>query len=329
MIGQILIALAAGCASAAMFASITSGELISLVLLYLSPLPLMVTALGWGPFTAAMGGALAAIALGAAFGIGDFIAYAIAVALPACWLGHLCLLGRPTTDGQSIQQGAQEGPQQGTPAALEWYPTGRILLWIVGFAALATAAALLALGSDAAAIAATLRSFLLRVLATNDVATGADTDRWIEAMVGFAPPAAAIVAMLTLTLNLWLAAKVAATSGRLSRPWPDLKTAALPPMTLVVLCVVTAFCFSGGLVALLARIATSALVMAYALTGFAVLHTLTLALKSRPFWLGSTYAFVVVFGWPMLAMAALGLADAVFGLRRRYLRSRPPPLPVP
>jgi hypothetical protein len=30
----------------------------------------------------------------------------------------------------------------------------------------------------------------------------------------------------------------------------------------------------------------------------------------------------------MLAMAALGLADAVFGLRQRYLRSRPPPLPI-
>ena len=317
MIGQFLIALAAGCASAAMFASITSGALISLVLLYLSPLPLMVAAIGWGPFTAAFGGALAAVALGAAFGIGDFVAYAIAVALPACWLGHLCLLGRSPAGGQ------------GAPAALEWYPVGRILLWIAGFAALATSAALLALGSDAAQVAATLRGFLLRVLAMNDATTSAETDRWIEAMVSFAPSAAAIVAMLTLTLNLWLAAKVAATSGRLSRPWPDLKMAALPPMTLVVLCAAAAFCFSGGLVAMLARIATSALVIAYALTGFAVLHTLTLAFKSRAFWLGSAYAFVVVFGWPMLAMAALGLADAVFGLRRRYLRSHPPPLPVP
>jgi len=317
MIAQILIAVAAGCASAAMFASITSGALISLVLLYLSPLPLMVAAIGWGPLSAAVGGALAAIGLGAAFGIADLMAYAIAVALPACWLGHLCLLGRPVTGGQDTQ------------VPLEWYPVGRILNWIVGFATLATAAALLALGSDAAAIAATLRGFLLRVLAMNDVATSADTERWIDAMVSFAPSAAAIVAMLTLTLNLWLAAKVAATSGRLSRPWPDLKTAALPPMTLAVLCVATAFCFSGGLLAILARIATSALVMAYALTGFAVLHTLTLAMKSRAFWLGSAYAFVVVFGWPMLAMAGLGLADAVFGLRQRYLRSRPPPLPVP
>lgn len=316
MIGYVLIALAAAGASATMFASITSGALISLVLLYLSPLPLMVAAIGWGPMSAAVGGLIAAITLGFVFGIGDFAAYAIAIALPACWLGHLGLLGRPVGG-------------QGTPATLEWYPVGRILLWIAGFAAVATAAALLALGSDAATIAATLRGFLLRVLSTNDVATSAETDRLVDAMVSFAPPAAAIVAMLTLTLNLWLAAKVAATSGRLSRPWPDLKTAALPPMTLAALCAVIAFCFSGGLVAMFARIAASTLVVAYALTGFAVLHTLTLAFKSRVFWLGSAYAIVFAFGWPMLAMAALGLADALFGLRRRYLRSHPPPLPAP
>jgi mannose/fructose/N-acetylgalactosamine-specific phosphotransferase system component IIC len=70
--------------------------------------------------------------------------------------------------------------------------------------------------------------------------------------------------------------------------------------------------------------------MAYALTGFAVLHTLTLTLRSRAFWLGSTYALVVVFGWPVLAMAVLGLADAMFGFRQRYLRQQqPPPLPAP
>jgi hypothetical protein len=67
--------------------------------------------------------------------------------------------------------------------------------------------------------------------------------------------------------------------------------------------------------------------MAYALVGFAVLHTLTLALKNSALWLSSAYAIAVVFSWPVLAMAALGLADAVFGLRQRYLQSRPPPLP--
>ena len=92
-------------------------------------------------------------------------------------------------------------------------------------------------------------------------------------------------------------------------------------MTLAALSAAIAFCFSGGLLAMLAQIVTAALMMAYALTGFAVLHTLTLALKSRALWLGCTYAVVVVFGWlALLAMAALGLADAVFGLRQRYLQ---------
>ena len=42
--------------------------------------------------------------------------------------------------------------------------------------------------------------------------------------------------------------------------------------------------------------------MAYALTGFAALHTLTLALKSRALWLGITYTIVVLFVWPVVAM---------------------------
>jgi hypothetical protein len=51
-------------------------------------------------------------------------------------------------------------------------------------------------------------------------------------------------------------------------------------------------------------------------------------LKSRALWLGCTYAIVVVFTWPVLAMVVLGLADAIFGIRQRYLQGRPPPLPA-
>ena len=320
MIAITLIALAAGCASALMFASIISGALISLLLFYLAPLPLMVAALGWGPIAATIGGIAAACGLGAIFGLPYCIAFAITVALPAWWLGHLALLGRPLPNA---------APGNGaTPAAptLEWYPVGRILIWIAGFAALTTIAAMLTLGTDAETITGTLRRGLSRLLGPRD-ASG-DTERWVAALALIAPPAAAIVAMLTLTLNLWLAGKITATSGRLHRPWPDLKSAELPPMTLVALSVALAFCFIGGLVALFAQIVTTALMMAYAFAGFAVLHTLTLALKSRAFWLSCTYAIVVVFGWPVLAMIALGLADAVFGIRQRYPRGRPPPLPA-
>ncbi|MBR0780373.1 DUF2232 domain-containing protein [Bradyrhizobium iriomotense] len=321
-----LIALIAGAASALMFASIISGALISLVLFYLAPLPLMVASIGWGPLCASLGGISAAIGLGALFGLPYCIAFAVTVALPAWWLGHLVLLSRqigPVVPDAS----ASEPPAE---PELEWYPVGRILLWIAGFATLTTVAALLTLGTDAETITSTLQRGLLRILRATDPQTSAEASQLVDALVRIAPAAATIVAMMTLTLNLWLSAKVTATSGRLRRPWPDLKTAELPPMTLVALCIALAFCFTGGLLAIVAQITTAALMMGYALTGFAVLHTLTLALKSRTFWLGSTYAVVVVFGWPVIAMVILGLADAVFGFRERFLRNRqPPPLPTP
>ena len=323
MITTVLIALAAGCASALMFASIISGALISLALFYLAPLPLMVAALGWGPLCATIGGIAAATGLGAIFGLPYCIAFALTVALPAWWLGHLALLGRPLTSTASSGNGA-------APVApvVEWYPIGRILLWTAGFAAVTTMAALLTLGTDSATIISALRRGLLRILVARDAKPAAETEQWIGALVTLAPAAAAVVAMMTLTLNLWLSAKITRTSGRLHRPWPDMKSAALPPMTMAALSAAIAFCFTGGLLAILAQIITAALMMAYALTGFAVLHTLTLAMKSRALWLSCTYAIVLVFGWPVVAMAALGLADAAFGFRQRYLQRRPPPVPV-
>jgi len=322
MIAITIIALAAGCASALMFASIISGALISLVLFYLAPLPLMVAALGWGPIAATIGGIAAASGLGAIFGLPYCIAFAVTVALPAWWLGHLALLGRPLPHAAGGNGSAPPPPQ------LEWYPVGRILLWIAGFAALTTIAAMLTLGTDAEAITGALRRGLSRILTPRDATSSGDIERWVAALAIIAPMAATIVAMMTLTLNLWLAGKITATSGRLHRPWPDLKSAELPPMTLVALSVALAFCFIGGLAAMFAQITTTALMMAYGLTGFAVLHTLTQALKSRVIWLCCAYAVVVTFGWPVLAMIALGLADAIFGIRQRYLRGRPPPLPA-
>src|SRR5947209_14633026 len=141
-----LIALIAGAASALMFASIVSGALISLVLFYLAPLPLMVASIGWGPLCATFGGIGAALGLGALFGLPYCLAFAITVALPAWWLGHLAMLGRPVPAAAAGNGAATAAP------VLEWYPVGRILLWIAGFAVLTTIAALLTLGSDAETI---------------------------------------------------------------------------------------------------------------------------------------------------------------------------------
>ena len=329
MIATILIALAAGSASALMFASIIaafgsiSGVLVALLLFGLAPLPLMVAALGWGSIAATIGGIAAASSVGLLLGLPACIAFVIMVALPAWWLAHLALLGRAIPNA-----GSNNGAAQATPA-LEWYPVGRILLWIAGFAVLIALAAVLTLGTDAETITGTLRRGVLRIIRARDPASSADVEQWVDVFVIIMPASVVIVFMTTLTLNLWLAAKITATSGRLHRPWPYLTGAELPPMTLAAFSAALAFCFVGGLLAIFAQIITTGLIVAYAIIGFAVLHTLTLAVKSRGIWLTCTYVVTATFTWPILAMMALGVADAVFGLRKSYLqRTRPPPLPA-
>src|ERR1700761_6788645 len=149
MIALVLIGIAAGCASALMFASIASGALISLLLFYLAPLPLMVAAIGWGPLAAAIGGFAAAGSLGAVLGLNYCIAFALTFALPAWWLGHLALLGRPASAPSSSPGAIPNSPD------LEWYPVGRILIWIGVFATVTTFGVMFTLGSDPAAMAET------------------------------------------------------------------------------------------------------------------------------------------------------------------------------
>lgn len=317
---SILIALAAGLASATMFASIVSGALISLVLFYLAPLPLMVAALGWGSATALIGGIVAALGLGFIFGIPYMAAFALTIALPAWWLGHLALLARPVSNDPQL---ANLAP------ALDWYPTGRVLAWGALFAAITTISALLTLGFDDTTINAALRRGLQRIMGDRPAIPSGETDRVIDALVAVAPGAATVIAMMTLTLNLWLAAKITTTSGLMKRPWPDLRTTMLPRMMLVALLVAVALCFVGGLLAMLAQIASSAMLMAYAITGFAVLHTVTQTFSGRSAVLGAAYAATLFVGWPLLGMIGLGLADAVFGIRQAYWTRRgPPPMPT-
>lgn len=314
MIATFLIAIAAGAASALMFASIISRALISLLLFYLASLPLMVAAMGWGPLCATIGGIAAALGLGAFFGLPYMIAYVITVALPAWWLGHLAMLGRPA----DASPAAASSP-------LEWYPPGRILLWISGFAVLTTIATLLTFFSDDVALMAVIKRGLIRVLAMRGLTTD---ERAIDTLAAIVPVGMASGPTITLSINLWLAAKITAASGRLHRPWPDLKATTLPPMTLVALCVAIAFCFTGGLFAVFAKVTAGALLMAYALTGFAVMHTLTQGLRNRAVWLICSYAVMIILIWPLLSMVILGLADAIFGFRERFMRKRPPPLPA-
>ena len=203
MIAIVAIAIAAGAASALMFASIISGALISLVLFYLAPLPLMVAAIGWGPLSA------------------DHRRHrrrrrprrAVRPAL----LHRLCHHGRAAgmvaRPSRACSAGRSTTPRAGNGAApvapaMEWYPTGRLLLWIAGFAvAHHDRRPAHARRRRRQPSSAPMKRGLLRILGTARSAPPSNVERSIDALVVIAPGAAAIVAMMTLTINLWLAAQ--------------------------------------------------------------------------------------------------------------------------
>ena len=109
---QILaIGLGAGAASGLLFASVASGSpLLSMLLFYLAPLPILIAALGWSHWA----GLVAALSAG----IGSlspsgffFFTFMLGAGLPGWWLGYLTLLAqliriRPRMPGNLIRPAA-------------------------------------------------------------------------------------------------------------------------------------------------------------------------------------------------------------------------------
>ncbi len=315
----VLIGVGAGVAAALLFASVMSGVALSVILFYLAPLPIMIVALGWSHWAALMAALAAAAMLGSAFGIFFFATFLTAVGMPAWWLGYLALLGRPVANGGA--------------ARIEWYPPGRLVLWAALVGAAVIVAALATFGGDEATIRNGLKSALDQILRIQtqvppDVSTvpGArDTDRVIEMLVLVLPPAAATIAAITLTGNLWLAGRVVNLSGRLRRPWPDLTTLSFSPLAAALFGALVAGAFMPDLAGLVASIFVATLALAFAMVGFAVIHTVTRPLRARAVVLTSAYAAVVLLVWPVVIMALIGVTDTLFGLRARSFGRGPPP----
>src|SRR5258708_15010687 len=221
----VLIGIGAGAATALLFGSVTSGIGLSVILFYLAPLPIMIVALGWSHWAGLTAAVAAAAMLGGAFGILFFGAFLVSVGAPAWWLGYLAVLGRRVANG-------------GAPH-MEWYPPGRVVLWAAMLGAAVVVAALAMFGGDEATIRHGLKGALDQVLRAQ---TGSpadaplqfpgieDADRVVAMLVSVLPPAAAVIAAITLTGNLWLAGLVVRLSRRLPRPWPELAILSFPPL---------------------------------------------------------------------------------------------------
>ena len=313
-----LIGIGAGAATALLFASVASGSPLSVVLFYLAPLPILLAALGWSHWAGLIAAVFASAGLAAVFSWYFFVMFLIGVGLPAWWLGYLTLLARPI---------------EGTPDGLEWYPTGHLVVWAAILGAAVVIAGMLHFGTDEDSFRASLKSFMERMLRgggraptlPTELPQGADMGRVIDFLVVALPPTAAVVTTITNLLNLWLASRVARISGRLRRPPSDLASMQFPAYTPALMAVAVAVSFIPGLIGSFGTVFTVSILMAYAILGLAVMHAITRGMASRPFALGGLYAVLIFFGWPVLLLSMLGLADTAFNIRGRVARRGSPP----
>lgn len=318
MVQLLLIGIAAGAASALLFASVVSGSLLSILLFYLAPLPILLAAIGWSHLAGLAAAAVAAGALGAALGWFFFVTFLIGVGLPAWLLGYLALMARPSPDGTT----------------LEWYPPGRLVVWAAVLGALVVVAALPHFGLSADAVHSGLKQALEQMLKMQTetpadapvVIPGIpDTARLVDFLAIVIPPMAAVLTTLTSLVNLWLAGRIVLMSGRLRRPWPALAGMTFPRIVPLLLAASFAGAFLPGLTGIASGILAASLLIAYGILGFAVMHAVTAGLNGRGFILGGVYGAIAVFGWPILLMALIGLVESVLNLRRRITSRRAPP----
>lgn len=316
MMQIVLIGLGAGAASAFLFASVTSGAALSLVLANFAQLPILIAAIGWTHLAGLTGVLIASAGLTVIFGGSVGFAFLIGIGLPAWFIGYLTLLARPA-------------PAPSTD--IEWYPVGRIVVWTAIAAGMIVIVSMLRHGADIESVKIGLRRELdlaARFLVALGLPGLRDSERMKDALVFVVPGMKAIALVATSLLNLWLAALIVKVSGRLRRPWPPISQMTFPPFAPKALIAAVVAAFLPQMLGLIGGIFVASLLLAYALLGFAVVHFSTLGIGGRGLMLTGLYFFVLVFSWPLLlVMAMLGLIETMLSLRARVAARRPPAPP--
>ncbi len=140
------------------------------------------------------------------------------------------------------------------------------------------------------------------------------------AIVRFSPVAIAGSTLLMFCVNLYAAARSAALSHRLRRPWPDVPGALVLPAPMAALALASlapAFLLPAP-ADQFAWIVAGALGVAFVLQGLAVLHALSRGLPMRPWLLAALYFCCLArSNWTLPAIAIVGLIDSFASLRAR------------
>lgn len=318
----ILIAAAAGLASALLFAGLVLQSTSAIGLALAAPIPIAIASLGWGSLAGFVSAAFACATIYVVTqSLPSTVMLLVTMAGPMAVAGHLAGLARPSQTGPEIApQGDRKRPMLGDGGqpprrepALDWYPLARLL---VAITAMAIAACLFLgwlLGFDpeqyVAAIVAALRQ-------GGGAATASDVElqNLASVIIGLVPFVQPAILTITLVLALYVGAAITRLSGRLPRPKDDVPTqTALPRTTLAVFLAALAGAFAGGTIGLIAAVVVGGLTAAFTLVGLAVLHRRSRGKTGRGLILFSAYAAIVFLSFPIALFAMMGLFETYRG----------------
>lgn len=317
MAQKVLIAIGAGLAAAILFIVPVKGTLAAGMVAFFASLPIMIAGLAFSPATALI--AVVAGAFAAALALHPYLAFVFALwaGLPAWWLTRLAWLGRPPEAGESPQGDG-----------LVWYPVDRLLMWAAiiatGVMFCLVFVGIIRFGGYTAFIeqltksVTTMLETMLKTPGGPKPPQGMSTEAVAGMLVRNLLPQLAAWGVLMFSFNLWLAGRIALTSDRLRRGWQPLpENLRLPQAMAIALGAALAIGLVSGLPRMLGIVAASAIGMAFAIQGFAVIHALTRGSRTRGLNLSIIYVLnFVLMPIPLLFTALLGVADTFFDLRR-------------
>ena len=316
-LSKLLIATAAGAASALLFAGLVlqSGSAVTLALA--APIPIFIASLGWGSVAGALAAIVSAVLVAALSGIvsGGVLLF-VSMTLPAAIVGHLAGLARPAADpapSANIANGPEASP------LLIWYPLERILFAI----ALMTAVACVGLGWYLGYDVAAMKPEIVDALQQSGDAqqlSAVEIDTVATLLLSLIPLVQPAVLALTLNVGLYLAAWITRISNRLPRPKDDIPTALhLPPLALLIFAAGLAASFLSGPAEHVALVVCGAFGMAFTFVGIARLHARTRGRSNRGLLLFASYAAIIFLSFPLFVFTCLGVYDTV-----KRMRAPPP-----
>jgi hypothetical protein len=275
------IGIAAGVVAAILSVGSVVQNALSIILFMLSPLPILLAGLGWGPVAAFVSVIACALSIAGVAGAIPALVVSATTAIPAAVGAYLSGMARAGQGGG------------------EWFPLGSILLIIALTDAAGFVISGLAIGYNAAFVEQLSKEITKQIAVNNpdlatDPAAVQDFVNFLMASIPYLQPASWLMIVMG---NLWLALAIARRSGLFKRPqdnWPDALHLPFPALALLALAIFGAW-FSSSLGTAIAAFA-GALGMAFTMTGFAYLHAQTRGKPWRPAALWLSYVATITFG---------------------------------